>query len=404
MTNEDLAREIETQKALMISVATGGLRIDDVNAKYMERRATISVELQRRDLSDPNPHGDLWDWYTRWSSGDMSSWAKRRAYIAQMYQPTIDRVRSQDRAQGPQPHTPVTASASNNLTSSAPPRVFVSYSHDSLEHKQWVLNLAERLRAAGVDIGLDQWDLRPGMDIPAFMERSLTQADRVIVILTDAYVRKSDERTGGAGYETVMMTSEILANLDTSRFIPVVRQAGSPRLPRGFGARYYIDFNVDRDFDSSVIQLLRELHAEPELKKPPLGPNPFATSASSPSSVVAYQPDTQQGGDRSRWRKLLETAKSDRIWVELESPIFTEFAVASGRTPRNRASISGYIAVWRVAEDTFELGIPISGRGGITMLATPYSVVEDIWMGTEQRLHVTLRKAILVKDGSSAFI
>lgn len=390
----------------MISVATGGSRIDDVNAKYMERRAVISAELQRRGLSDPNPHGDLWDWYARWSSGDMPSWAKRRAYIAQMYQPTIDRVRTQNREPQSQARNPVTSISVDSVTPKAqPPQVFVSYSHDTQEHKEWVRRLAERLRESGVDISLDQWDLRPGMDIPSFMERSLAQADRVIVVLTDTYVRKSDERTGGAGYETVMMTSEILANLDTSRFIPVVRQAGKPRLPRGFGARYYVDFSADEEFDSSFTQLLRELHAEPELKKPPLGPNPFAAASAPPRLPAAVDKHApQQTSDRTRWRKLLETAKSERLWVELETPVFVEFATASGRAPRSPASIGGYIAVWRVEDNTFELGIPISGRGGITVIATPYSVVEDIWMGTEQRLHVTLRKAILVKDGSSAFI
>ncbi len=44
------------------------------------------------------------------------------------------------------------------------PKVFISYSHDSDEHKKWVLNLATKLRRHGVDAILDQWDLRIGQD------------------------------------------------------------------------------------------------------------------------------------------------------------------------------------------------------------------------------------------------
>ena len=39
----------------------------------------------------------------------------------------------------------------------SPPRVFISYSHDSLEHARRVLGLAERLREDGIDAQLDQY-------------------------------------------------------------------------------------------------------------------------------------------------------------------------------------------------------------------------------------------------------
>jgi len=94
MTDEELIREIEAQRALMVAVATGGPRIQEVNQQYIERRERIAVELRRRGLEDPNPHGDLWAWYGRWSAGDMPSWASRRAHLSEMYQPLIDQIRS----------------------------------------------------------------------------------------------------------------------------------------------------------------------------------------------------------------------------------------------------------------------------------------------------------------------
>ncbi|MBW1949318.1 MAG: hypothetical protein JRJ18_07200 [Deltaproteobacteria bacterium] len=94
MTDDELIREIEAQRSLMVAVATGGPRIQEVNQQYAERRERITAELRRRGLEDPNPHGDLWAWYGRWSSGDMPSWASRRAHLSEMYQPLIDQIRS----------------------------------------------------------------------------------------------------------------------------------------------------------------------------------------------------------------------------------------------------------------------------------------------------------------------
>ena len=38
------------------------------------------------------------------------------------------------------------------------PKVFISYSHDSPEHRRWVSELGAKLRRNGVDVILDQWD------------------------------------------------------------------------------------------------------------------------------------------------------------------------------------------------------------------------------------------------------
>jgi hypothetical protein len=94
MTDDELIVEIEAQRSLMVAVATGGPRIQEVNQQYLERRDSISADLRRRGLEDPNPHGDLWAWYGRWSSGDMPSWASRRGHLSEMYQPLIDQIRT----------------------------------------------------------------------------------------------------------------------------------------------------------------------------------------------------------------------------------------------------------------------------------------------------------------------
>src|SRR5229473_808132 len=94
MTDEELITEIEHQRHLMTAVATGGPRIQEVNQLYVERRGRIAAELRRRNIDDPNPLGDLWEWYARWSAGDLPGWASRRAHVSKMYQPLIDRIRA----------------------------------------------------------------------------------------------------------------------------------------------------------------------------------------------------------------------------------------------------------------------------------------------------------------------
>lgn len=63
------------------------------------------------------------------------------------------------------------------------PSVFLSYSHDSAAHKAWVRKLAEDLRGQGVDAILDQWDLRHGADLLAFMEAGIREAERLLILL-----------------------------------------------------------------------------------------------------------------------------------------------------------------------------------------------------------------------------
>jgi hypothetical protein len=57
------------------------------------------------------------------------------------------------------------------------PRVFISYSWDSDEHREWVLTLATRLRLDGVDVVLDEWNLGLGENRFHFMERSVVSAE-----------------------------------------------------------------------------------------------------------------------------------------------------------------------------------------------------------------------------------
>lgn len=89
---KDLLQNIDQQKAVMIDVATGGSRIQEVNEEYKERRISVMSKLQMMGLQDPNPFSDLWNWYNKWSDGSLPTYRSRRGYISDLYQQLVDNL------------------------------------------------------------------------------------------------------------------------------------------------------------------------------------------------------------------------------------------------------------------------------------------------------------------------
>lgn len=158
------------------------------------------------------------------------------------------------------------------------PKVFISYSHDNEEHSNWVYHLACKLIENGVDVVLDQWDIQLGSNILKFMEKGLSSSDRVLVICTDNYNKKSNEGLGGVGYEKNILTAELFQQQDTTKFIPCIRGVTScTKTPICLSTRAYIDFTNESIFSENLKQLLHELFGVPLKPKPILGKSPFIT-------------------------------------------------------------------------------------------------------------------------------
>lgn len=155
------------------------------------------------------------------------------------------------------------------------PRVFVSYSHESADHKNWVLRLASDLRKLGIDAILDVWDLKPGDDVARFMEH-LASVDRVVIVCSEDYARKAAVGKGGVGYETMLVTADILQDRGVVKFIPILRSNSSKALPPFLRTRMWIDFERDADYSTKLEELTRVLHEAPLNPKPPLGTNPYS--------------------------------------------------------------------------------------------------------------------------------
>lgn len=84
-TKDQLIAEVNYLKDIMISVSTGGQKIQDVNDQYQKRYNLVDKALKRLTLENSNSFKDLWQWYARWSSGEMPQYKDRRAFIGEMY-------------------------------------------------------------------------------------------------------------------------------------------------------------------------------------------------------------------------------------------------------------------------------------------------------------------------------
>ena len=102
------------------------------------------------------------------------------------------------------------------------PKVFISYSHDSQDYKDWVRSFADRLIGDGIDVTLDQYDLALGEMIPHFMEKGISENDFVLILVSKRFTEKARERKGGVGFETDLAAGEIVVKQNRRKFIPIL--------------------------------------------------------------------------------------------------------------------------------------------------------------------------------------
>ena len=103
------------------------------------------------------------------------------------------------------------------------PKVFISYAWGSEDYRLKVRSFANRLNGEmGIDVcqinGLER-----GNDTYAFMEQSVTDPTitNVLILLDPIYEKKANERHGGVGTETQIISPEIYNKVKQEKFLPV---------------------------------------------------------------------------------------------------------------------------------------------------------------------------------------
>lgn len=189
------------------------------------------------------------------------------------------------------------------------PKVFISYSWHPKENQIRVQQLAERLSSDGVHVIIDIWDLQDGQDKNKFMEQMVTNPEvkKVLLICTKEYTQKANDRKGGVGIESTIVSEEIYSNADQTKFIPVVYEYENdkPCVPVFAKSRVFIDLSSDEKFEGSYDQLLRDIYDKPRFQRPPIGKMPSYLAADDPvmlptsnkvkgikSAIMAANPNT----------------------------------------------------------------------------------------------------------------
>lgn len=181
-------------------------------------------------------------------------------------------------------------------------KVFISYSWSNPTHELWVLQLAQRLVHDGVDVILDKWNLKEGHDKYAFMESMVhaVDIDKVLVVLDQIYCEKANDRSGGVGTETTIISAKVYGSATQEKFIPIVAQrddSGNACLPIYLEGKIYIDLSEEEHFEINYEKLLRNIYQLPLLSKPKLGSPPKYLLEESP---ISYKTTTIVRGFESQ--------------------------------------------------------------------------------------------------------
>lgn len=163
-----------------------------------------------------------------------------------------------------------------NILDDKIPKIFISYSWSSQEK---VIELAERLVSHGIDVVMDIWNLKEGQDKYVFMEQCVnnSEIDKVLIICDQKYTEKANNREGGVGDETVIISSEVYGKVKQEKFIPIIFEKDeekNPYCPAYIKSRIYIDLSSEDEYESEYEKLLRNIYEQPLFKKPALGRKP----------------------------------------------------------------------------------------------------------------------------------
>lgn len=154
------------------------------------------------------------------------------------------------------------------------PKVFISYSHDSLEHSDRVRELSDKLRADGIDCNLDQYETSPPEGWPLWMEKQIRDAEFVLMVCTETYHRRvMKEEVPGKGLGVAWeghITYQDLYNegVVNKKFIPIFfNSIELKHIPKPLqGTTYYVV-----DSEAGYDALYRQLTKQPLHRKPKLG-------------------------------------------------------------------------------------------------------------------------------------
>jgi len=197
------------------------------------------------------------------------------------------------------------------------PKVFISYSWDSAEHKSIILSFANSLRIHGIDCNIDQYEVSPFEGWLNWMRNQVEESDFVLLVCTEKYYRRyrGKEKLGqgkGVVWEGAIISQLIYDQQSNNKFIPVIfeQQAGN-YIPYELRQRtWYLlnrsNFNLQ---DPGYEALYRHLTKQTR-KKGSLG------DIVSLPPLTSHQVDTPRENESIQQQKLTELYQDARRYYQ----------------------------------------------------------------------------------------
>ena len=137
-------------------------------------------------------------------------------------------------------------------------KIFISYCWEDEEHQKWVHQLAKRL-AEKFEVKIDI--KQPlGIELNQFMEQMIANSDKVLIITTPTYKERADGRIKGVGYETSLITNDLVSDQNKIKFIPIIRKGSKEEsYPTYLGNRKGLDMKDDTQFEETLKELIFNL-------------------------------------------------------------------------------------------------------------------------------------------------
>jgi hypothetical protein len=206
----------------------------------------------------------------------------------------------------------------------SPPKVFISYSHDSTEHAEAVLSLAQRLRQDGIDAWIDQYENgTPEEGWPRWMLNRLDWAETILLVCTETYYRRfrgydEPDRGRGADWEGQLITLDLYdAKSRKVNFVPILfGDRCKEFIPEPLrGVTHYLLDPGDNHSATEYSRLIAFLHGKAGVAPSPLGlPQEVANRQAQPMVFVKEKTigSVQQPTAPQRYQKAAGRRRNQR--------------------------------------------------------------------------------------------
>ncbi len=267
------------------------------------------------------------------------------------------------------------------------PKVFISYAWG--HNKDRARELADRLLADGVQVTIDVYDLKPGMNKHKFMQQLVNdpEVEKVLMLCDEEYKRKADDFEGGVGEEATIISPEVYGHVDQTKFIPVVLEKncnGEAYLPTMLKSLLYIDLSDPESEPTQYRKLVGNLWGMPDLRKPPVAERP--TWINNPSVNLSGVES-----ELARQESMIHRTPDSHV---LQTRIAQKIATALQSLQESEADLEGLIAQTEPIRNCFvrfvENGLQQDGFTGerigsiIEKMYNGVSILNDRYHGVDE--------------------